>query len=405
MLQLSTDSNFHFEILRNLSLATYQGADIGEVLTAAAQIEPGNFESWYKAFNSMANRVHEQAETIDTKKHPVSSRNARFKESSYYRSADFFLHGDWDDPRINSLWQKQRAAFDAAISLLPNTAERLTLHAGEEDGFSIPAIFYHCGKPGRRPTILMCNGFDGSQEELYHVMVEAALQRGMNAITFEGPGQPTVRREQELGFIPEWEKVVSPVVDYAMTCDDIDPDAIALMGFSMSGLLAVRAAAFEHRLAAVFAIDGVYDMGLFNLTIPDEATEKAIHEGDKTTVDGRMTHFLNSPTCPTGLRWLFTHGCWSFNTKSIFEWVEKMQEFTLKHVYQQVKTPVFVASAEEDIFFRGQPEMLCEKLGDLAVFHEFKTVDGAGAHCGEGAMVLQNQVILDWFEDLIAAKK
>jgi hypothetical protein len=36
MVQLSTDPDFHFEILRNLSAGSYGGTDVGEMLTAAA---------------------------------------------------------------------------------------------------------------------------------------------------------------------------------------------------------------------------------------------------------------------------------------------------------------------------------------------------------------------------------
>jgi hypothetical protein len=47
MVQLSSDADFQFELVRQLGVASYGGADIGEVLTAAANILPGDFESWY----------------------------------------------------------------------------------------------------------------------------------------------------------------------------------------------------------------------------------------------------------------------------------------------------------------------------------------------------------------------
>jgi hypothetical protein len=61
MVQLSPDSDFHFEILRQLAVATYGGADIAEVLTAASGIVPGDFESFYHQFDILANRVLRQA--------------------------------------------------------------------------------------------------------------------------------------------------------------------------------------------------------------------------------------------------------------------------------------------------------------------------------------------------------
>jgi hypothetical protein len=53
---------------------------------------------------------------------------------------------------------------------------------------------------------------DGSQEEMLHVCGFAALKRGFNVLTFEGSGQPTVVRKQDLGFRHDWGQVVMPVV-------------------------------------------------------------------------------------------------------------------------------------------------------------------------------------------------
>ncbi|KAI2623547.1 2,6-dihydropseudooxynicotine hydrolase [Hypomontagnella submonticulosa] len=400
MLQLNSDKNFHFEILRVLALAPYQGADIGEVLVAADHIAPGDFESFYTAFNDLATRVHNQASAIDSTRYPVSARNALFREASYYRSADFFLHGNWDDPRINSLWTKQLAAFDAAIALLPKPAKRVVLQG---KGFEIPTIFFSSGAPGPRPTLLLMNGYDGSQEEMYHAIGEAALQRGINIITFEGPGQPTVRRQQGLGFIPEWEEVVSPVIDYAMKHCEVDSKKIGLWGQSFGGYLAPRAAAFDHRLAAVIAFDGLYSFA--DATFQQFGSEMLdlYKTGNKTLFDQNILSVLASPELPTSARWAIEQGLWSFNTRSPFEWVQKLEKYTLDGVVQNITTPVFVADAQDDMFFKGQAKILADKLGDRATYHMFEDIDGAGEHCSLGAAVLSAQVVLDWFQDIVSS--
>ena len=81
----------------------------------------------------------------------------------------------------------------------------------------------------------------------------------MNCLTFEGPGQGRVIREQGLPFRPDWEHVVTSVVDHVQTLPGVDPTKIALMGLSMGGYLAPRAAAFEHRLVACVANGGIFD--------------------------------------------------------------------------------------------------------------------------------------------------
>jgi hypothetical protein len=143
-----------------------------------------------------------------------------FRVSTYSRTADFFLHGNPSDPRINSLWDQQTATFNVALSLVDPPGKRAVLQG---DNFTIPTIWYPAsGINTRKPTIILGNGYDGAQEESYHQMGEAAMERGSNVINYEGPGQPTPRREQNLGFIVEWEKVVTPIVDYLITLPGVD---------------------------------------------------------------------------------------------------------------------------------------------------------------------------------------
>ncbi|PTB69630.1 alpha/beta-hydrolase [Trichoderma citrinoviride] len=403
MLRLSPDPSFHFEILRAVSIAPYQGADVGEVLTAAASIQPGDFESYYAAFRALALRVRRQAAGIDAARHPVSARNAYFREATYLRSAEFFLHGNWDDERIKTTWDEHRAAFDKAIALLPVPGQRADLRA---EGFHVPIVFYGCGRPGRHPTVIMCNGYDGSQEELYHVAVEAALSRGINVITYEGPGQPTVRREQGLGFTHHWERVVSVVIDYALARDDVQLDAIGLWGYSLGGFLAARAAAmeprFEPRIAAVMAIDGVSDFGAAVLKKFPPELLALFNAGNKEAFDQGVASAVSSPNAPTPLRWAVDQGLWAFNTKSPFEWATRCLDFKLGDAVRHIGVPFFVADAENDDLLPGQAKALADAVGELATYHLFSAEDGAGEHCSIGAAVLQNQVVFDWFQDVVS---
>ena len=167
MLQLNPDSTSHFELLRVLGSARNGGADVAEILNIADQIEPGNFESWHQHSSQLAQRVTRTF--FRERKSTIPSLHARslFRAASYFRAADFFLHGNPADPRIITLWKAQTACFDLAIQLLPIAGERITIQA---QGFDIPAIFYRAAEDGLpRPTLLMCNGYGGSQGEMLHV--------------------------------------------------------------------------------------------------------------------------------------------------------------------------------------------------------------------------------------------
>ena len=90
----------------------------------------------------------------------------------------------------------------------------------------------------------------------------AALERGYNALIFEGPGQGSMLFEREIFFRPDWEHVVTPIVDWLTAQPDVDANRIAITGWSLCGESVIRAAAFEHRLAAVVADPGVLDVWL-----------------------------------------------------------------------------------------------------------------------------------------------
>ncbi|KAL8392640.1 hypothetical protein RB595_002728 [Gaeumannomyces hyphopodioides] len=420
MLQLSTDKSFHFELLRFLGLSAYDGAGVGEVLTTAQAIIPGNFESFSSSFKSMADRVLSRAKSIVSggSGPKVSARSAFFAAATYFRGADFYLHGNASDPRLTSLWASQTEAFDQAIALLPHVAVRETVRA---PGFDIPTLWYEPRPDGarngtaaaaaKRPTLIIGTGFDGSHEELYHTMGIAALERGYNVLTYEGPGQPSVRRGQGLGFIPDWERVVTPLLDGLLSAhaDAVDPAAVGLVGLSFGGYLAPRAAAFEpDRLAAVMAVDGLFDFGAgLRAALPD-AVRALLDAGDRAAVDALLPRFTDPASADTDTRWGVEHGMWALATNgSLYDFFKAAEAYSLadKNVTDRIRMPVFVGQAEQERFFGGnQAKVLKDALGDRAVLHTFEAADGAGDHCAVAAMKLQNQVVFDWFQSVIEGR-
>ncbi|KAI1376630.1 alpha/beta-hydrolase [Hypoxylon crocopeplum] len=392
MFKLSPDESFHFELVRLLAHTAYNGADVAEILIAAGEIVPGDFESWYAAFNRRAERVLSHVKDL---KDPVSIRDAMFRASTYSRAADFFLHGNWDDPRIVSLWKRQAECFDKAIALLPVPGYRTHVKA---DGFDVPIIVFPAAKEGdrvKRPTIILGNGYDGSMEEIYHMHGAAALERGYNVVVYDGPGQPTVRRNQGLGFIHNWETVVSPILDFLETLSFVDMTKVGILGYSMGGYLAARAAAFDQRIAAVFQIDGLYDFTRTPIFSPEVGLGRF---GDAKDLAGTLA-MLDNPKVPTGLRWALGHGLWAFNAQTRAEFLEKAGKFSLEGVADRIKCPVFVGDAQDDMFFLGQPQLVAEALGDKATLVTLTKEDGAGEHCHVGTSRYTSALMYDWFEE------
>jgi hypothetical protein len=75
----------------------------------------------------------------------------------------------------------------------------------------------------RRPTVILNNGQDSQSVALYAYGGAAALERGYNALIFEGPGQGSMLFERQIPFRPDWEEVITPVVDCLLSHRDVDP--------------------------------------------------------------------------------------------------------------------------------------------------------------------------------------
>lgn len=391
MLPLSKDDTFHFELLRVLGSAHDEGADIAEVLDIAGKIEAGSFESWHAGFNAKARYLGMQAQTFADAGRQDSARGTYFRAASYFRAADFFLHGNKDDPRIIETWENATHCFNEAIARLTIPGKRIDIKA---DGFTIPAIFYRSTENiAPKATLLLMNGYDGSQEEMYHVLAKSALARGFNVLTLEGPGQPTVLRDQGLTFIDEWERVVTPVIDWCGSEEAVDATRIVLMGYSFGGWLAARAAGFEHRLAAVVCVDGLFDpCRAYAESVPSPA-RKTLDQGDVAATNALMHKAMKSNT---NLRWAIEHGCWVYGCSTPVELLERFQSLTLEGVVAQIKCPVLVCDAAGDHFFPEQAKLLADVLGDRATYQRFTDADSAGAHCHVGANDFLGNVVLDW---------
>ncbi|KAJ4145109.1 hypothetical protein LMH87_003969 [Akanthomyces muscarius] len=400
-LPLSSDSTFNFQFLIALGNALTGGSDIGPVLGAAKSIVPGDMASYSAQFHKLANDTKALAQDPASAYDPVNVRDSWFSAAHYFRRADFYLHRDWSDPRIDAYWTEQLAAFDKARAALPFPNHRVRIPAAGSN-FTVEAIWYGFDDdhgeepPQKRPTLVIGNGFDAAQEDSYHYFVAAALARGWNCITYEGPGQCTVRRAQNVGFIPDWERVVTPVVDYVLAekADRVDASRLVLVGNSFGGYLAARAAAFEPRLSAAVLIDGVWDTyDGFQALFP--ADVMALYEaGNYTAFDEKVFSLRESGALSTMATWGIDQGLWSFYTHSPSELFTQGKAYHLRDVAHRINMPVFVGDAAYDNSFPGQAAKVKEALGANATLHRFQGT--AGYHCQTAALQELSRSMFAW---------
>jgi len=249
---------YHFETLRAVGYTVSGGADIGEALETVKLIEECDAQSWFAAWAATSDRVYALAERT---KDPLSKGNAYLRAHGYQRLGGFLLPPD--DPKRPASWEKEVAYFYEGLDALGVRYERITV---PYESSSLRALYLPGPKGAdQKPLIVMVGGFDSSMEELYLVLGRAAGDRGYSVLLYEGPGQGQALRNG-LKFLREWERPTKAVLDDFLRTH-ARPTKMVLIGMSMGGYFAPRAAAFEPRIDAVIAFDTCFDVGECNKPI------------------------------------------------------------------------------------------------------------------------------------------
>ncbi|WP_042389770.1 alpha/beta hydrolase family protein [Streptacidiphilus melanogenes] len=392
---------FWYETLRSMSHIAYGGADFGEVVATAERITEGDYDSWYVEWLATADRVSREAEKALAAGHRVSARDGFLRASNYYRSAEFFLHGHPCDPRHDHAYDRSVQCFEAAAALY--TTPRIEPVRIPYQGTTLPGYLYRADDSGTpRPTLIMHNGFDGTAEELHFFGAMAGVERGYTVLVFDGPGMPGPRHHEGLVFRPDWENVITPVIDFAETLPEVDNSRIALLGISMGGILAPRAAAFEHRLAALIAVDGLYDLGqtaVRNIPGGRLAAERLLRADSAPELDAALDQIMSRDPIA---RWAINHGMYVMGVDTPRAFNASYLDYTLADgVAEQIQCPTLVCEAAEDMFFDGQPQQLYDHLTCPRTLMVFTSEEGAGAHCHPGAMRLSQARIYDWLDETL----
>jgi alpha-beta hydrolase superfamily lysophospholipase len=394
---LFEDESFSFEALRAAGYASRGGADLGEVLVTCSKIPDGDEDAWCREWGALADRIHAIGLTALEAGHRVSARDALLRASNYYRTADFYRRRDPDNDATSArLAQLSRESFFAAAELLEVPARQVAI---PYEGTTLPGYLFCVDVSGTaRPTLVYHGGFDSTLEENYLAVVPGAVERGYNVLTFDGPGQGTTRRLQGLVFRPDWEKVVSPVIDYAMALPDVDERRMVLMGTSFGGFLAARAAAFEHRIAALVLNDGLFDFGnAVRCGLPPTLLTP-VDAGRDAEADAIMAQ---AAVQSTNLRWSVGNSRWTFGATSAAAALRKMSAYTMEGIADQIMCPTLVLDPENDQFFLGEPRRIFDALRCPKELITFSAAEGAGEHCQEGALLLTDQRVFDRLDALL----
>ncbi len=394
---LLDDDLLDAQLLRAVGAAGHHGADVGEVVQAVKGLDEKDLTAWYDAWNNLGERVFALGESEEAVGHRLSARNAFLRACTYLRAAGSMLYSTPADPRMAHSNTRQTDAFRRAATLLDTPVEIVRIPF---EGSTLPGYFFRAADETgvRRATVIGLGGYDGTAEEVYFYFAAPALARGYHVLIFDGPGQGAALLQQGLPMRAEWDTVITPVVDFLLGRADVDPDRIALAGLSMGGFLGPRAASKEHRLAALIADSGSFDMYAGALGRVPKPLAKGFASGHKTArlaLGTVLDTMAKKPTAGWGLRrGMVVHG-----VDSPLAYFDALKDYHLNGYAQAISCPTLVTHAEGDDIGASAPQLFEALTVADKTLIRFTAAEGAGDHCEAGARTLFDTRAFGWLDD------
>jgi dienelactone hydrolase len=397
--RFSQDAGWDYEIRTTLGGAFSGAADVGEVLAAVADVGTDH-RAWFRAWDALGERLAAVGESSAVAGHPVSAASAYLRSSAYYAVAVNAVAGLEDESPLVPTFRKHRAAWDRWVDLVDLDVERVAI---DYEGTAIPGYFFRAAGDGGsgtapRPVVVAVNGSDGSLTSLWSACVSGALSRGYHALVFDGPGQQSVLFEHGVPFRPDFEAVLTPVLDTVVARPDVDPERVAVYGISQAGYWVTRALAFEHRPAAAVVDPGVVDVATsWEREVPTSLL-KLLDKGDDHAFDRDMELGMRFSK-GTARTWRFRAR--PYGVDGYAATLREVRRYDATDVAGQVTTPLLVTSPEDEQFWPGQSERLAE-LVPGATLASFSDGEGASGHCQPLARALTEQRMFDWLDERLA---
>jgi hypothetical protein len=391
------DDDFQFGLELVLGAAYHRAADVGEAMATAGRIKDGDASTWVDEWLATAGNCWAAARQAVDAGYRISAVAYYRRAATYYATALYqFIHaGDHDPARELEIWRRQRECWDHVVDLQAVPGERVRIPYADT---TLPGYFFRApdAAPGEpRPLVVVNNGSDGATSQMWLDGGAAAAERGYHWMTFDGPGQQAAFFEQQIRFRPDWEAVLTPVLDAMLARPDVDAGRVAVIGVSQAGYWVPRALAFEHRFVAAVADPGVTDISASWTRPLPQLMRDQLRDGKRTAFDREM-HLaeLLSPAAAATLA--FRGRPFGVDPASRFDLYQAVAAYRLDGEEQRITTPLLITDPEDEQFWPGQSRELYDRLPGTKQIVSFTAYEGASRHCEPMSRSLREARIFDW---------
>jgi dienelactone hydrolase len=356
--------------------ALSSGGAVGEVAQAVGELQDAaqtyDNEAWYRVWNGLGHHLWHRGEWEAEADHPRSARDSFLRASCYYLWALSFM--SHTDKRRAAVHQRAIEAFGRHAALCAPPIARVEV---PYEGTTLAAwLVRGRGAEARNPTVIYLPGLDSTKEQGLE-FARVLAEHGFHTLLPDGPGVGETLLFQGLVNRHDYEVPATAMYEYVTGRPDVDAERVAVVGVSLGGYRAPRAAAFEHRFAACVAWGGIWDYG---------AVWERRRANERGTVPVPHEHML-----------------WVLGARDLDEVSEKLRPWKLDDVAQQIRCPMLVTHDEKDAQVPLENAYkLYEAAGapqkELKIFTE---VEGGAAHCQNDNRLLAHSYIADWLEDTL----
>ena len=372
------DPNFNYQMNRWMAFGRLP---VEAVAQAASQIR--SLADWYREFSAMARTAAERGDLL--------------QEACCLRAVEFFMPAADPDKRV--LYDRLTNLFRRVHADCFASGALRELQVPFE-GVTLP-VWYAAPPQGVlvRGIILMTGGFDCYKEELVPVFLSFA-EEGYQFYYFEGPGQGEVLMKQHRAMTHEWEKPVRTVLDV------LGLENVTLIGLSLGGYLAPRAAIGEPRIRRVISWGTMHDF--FNVVSTRKGWATALFI--RTTAALRLAPVMNGLLALKMRRdaytaWGISHGMHVMGQSSPYAYFRALRCYSMKRIAGKVEQDFLLMTGSKDHFVDDIMfgRMLRALTGVRSLTGRvFTEREQAENHCQFGNLPLAIRTMTGWIDSMEA---